>query len=145
MNTEFVPNQLLVYCCDGEKINIDQLPQWVTPILELFAEDNDGEPLNLVKIHMGRLFIEGLDEQELMLRLNSTHFIVARIQFRHKRCGYMGRLEQILLELCRKFPEKKGVRIESVVSDEMRNYCKKNGYRRVPGCISDYLKEKENF
>lgn len=138
----FVSNKLFV-CWDGEHlINKDMIPQQLIPVIDLFIEDNDGKPLECIKIHMGRLFLHGNNEQELMLRLNGPTFTVARIAFAHKRQGYMTRLETILLDICETCPDKKGIRIESVETEEMLQYCLKNNYKQHPSCIYDYIKEK---
>ena len=63
-----------------ENINKDMIPKPLMPIIDLFIEDNGGKPLELVKIHAGRLFLRDRNEQELMLRLNGPTFIVARIE-----------------------------------------------------------------
>lgn len=89
MLENFVPNNLFVLVDGKESINQEKIPDQLRPIIDLFIKDNDGEPLSLIKIHMGRLFLEGDDEQELMLRLNGPEFTVARIAFRHQRQGYV--------------------------------------------------------
>ena len=119
----------------------EKIPKELFPIIDLFVEDNDDKPLSLIKIHMGRLFLEGDEEQELMLRLNGPELTVARIAFRHRRQGYMTRLEQMLLDICAKLPDKKGICIESVESKAMLKYCRKNGYKGKPYCETDFIKE----
>lgn len=143
MFEDFVPMSLYVFCNAEETINQDKIPESLRPIIALFEEDNDKKPLNLLKIHMGRLFIEGDDEQELMLRLNGPYLTVARISFRHRRQGYMTRLEQILMSICKSLPEKKGIRIESVETEEMLRYCRKNNYKQTPYCEFDFVKVKD--
>lgn len=140
---DFVPMNLFVFCGEEESINQDKIPEVLRPVIALFEEDNDHNPLCLLKIHMGRLFIEGNDEQELMLRLNGPYLTVARISFRHRHQGYMTRLEQILMNICQNHPEKKGIRIESIETEEMLRYCQKNNYKQVPYCETDYVKEKD--
>lgn len=141
MFENFIPNNLFVLCDGKESINQEKIPDQLRPIIDLFIEDNDGEPLSLIKIHMGRLFLEGDDEQELMLRLNGPEFTVARIAFRHQRQGYMKRLEQMLLDICKTLPGKKGIRIESVETEAMRQYCRKNNYANRAYCEFDFFKE----
>lgn len=141
MLENFVPNNLFVLVDGKESINQDKIPDQLQPIIDLFIEDNNGEPLSLIKIHMGRLFLEGDDEQELMLRLNGQELIVARIAFRHLRQGYMKRLEQILLNICKTLPGKKGIRIESVETKAMQQYCRKNNYTNPAYCEFDFFKE----
>lgn len=141
MLENFVPNNLFVLVDGKESINQDKIPDQLQPIIDLFIEDNNGEPLSLIKIHMGRLFLEGDDEQELMLRLNGQELIVARIAFRHLRQGYMKRLEQILLNICKTLPGKKGIRIESVETEAMQQYCRKNNYTNPAYCEFDFFKE----
>lgn len=143
MFDDFVPMNLFVFCGEKESINQDKIPEVLRPVITLFEEDNDHKPLCLLKIHMGRLFIEGNDEQELMLRLNGPYLTVARISFRHRRQGYMTRLEQILMNVCQDLPGKKGIRIESIETEEMLRYCQKNNYKQVPYCETDFVKEKD--
>lgn len=135
-----------VFLAEGEQsINADQIPDDLNPIIDLFIKDNDDEPLSQIKIDLGRLFLTGSDELELMLRMVGDYFIIARICFRHKRQGNMKRLEQLLLNLCEKYQDKKGVIIESIVTNEMRNYCLKNGYQPFHNSNYDFMKEKEGI
>lgn len=141
MLNNFVPADLFVYMAGEENINKDMIPKQLMPIIDLFIEDNGGKPLELVKIHAGRLFLQGRNEQELMLRLNGPTFTVARIEFAHKRQGYMTRLEKMLLDICKDCPDKSGIRIESVETNEMLQYCLKNNYKQLPYCVCDFVKE----
>ena len=116
---------------DDLEINPDLFPDELKGIVQLFEEDNGG-PMNLIKLEMGRLFLES-DTNELMLRLtHPLYFVVARVQFFHVRQGYMTRLIALLKELVRKHPEKKGIMIECVVSSEMFSFCEKHQFRRIP-------------
>lgn len=141
---QLIEPDLFVFIGEGmETINANQIPDDLQPIIDLFVKDNDGQPLSQIKIDFGRLFLNGKDEQELMLRMVGDYFKVARIMFRHKRQGNMKALEQLLIGLCKKCPDKKGIVIESVLTEEMRNYCLKNGYKPFHNNFYDFVKEKE--
>lgn len=126
-----------------EEIHPEWFPACLEPIVSLFAEDCDGE-LDRVNLDMSRLFIAGHDEKgnenELMLRLNSASggLVVARIQFIHRRCGYMTRLQDILLQIAKEDGVEE-IKIEAVQTKEMLAFCQKNGYRDAPFSASDFV------
>lgn len=116
---------------DNVEVNPDLFPNELRDIVTLFEEDNGGA-LNLIKLEMGRLFLEG-DANELMLRLTvPLYFVVARVQFSHVRQGYMSRLVTLLTKLVHEHPEKSGIKVECVVSPEMLSFCEKHHFRRIP-------------
>ena len=75
-----------------------------------------------------RLFFKGYynyHHSELMLRYGHSELVVARIEFAHKRSGNMTKLFEVLKHIKRSYHLERIV-IESVQTDEMRLWCKKN-------------------
>jgi len=106
-------------------------------IIALFEEDGKA-PVH-ARIDMGRLFIEGKDN-ELMLRLNhyTKRLVIARIKFRHGRKGYGGKL----LEILKLYGQSNGyemISIESVSTQEAVSFALKHGFykERLPFLIED--------
>ena len=75
-----------------------------------------------------RLFFEGYYNKHystLMLRYGRSELVVANIQFAHRRSGNMTKLFEVLKHIKRAYHLDKIV-IESVQTDEMSAWCKKN-------------------
>lgn len=113
-------------------INKKNFPVPFFSIIGLFAEDANYE-LRRCYVETNRLFIEGYTrgkENELMLRYNcgrDNRLVVARVRFVHRRKGNMTELYRILKRIQRKYHTGPIV-IESVMTDEMREWCLKNKF-----------------
>lgn len=129
--------------CKGKRIAFDffstkigmvdkrNFPTAFFPIVGLFAEDCNFK-LKKCYSSMQRFFVGGYskgEECELMLRYGGycNELVVARIEFIHKRQGKMTELYRILKMIQKEYKTGKII-IESVETDEMENWCIKNGF-----------------
>ena len=111
------------------------------PIVGIFAEDCDYK-IRECYISLQRLFVNGYIGNEqctFMLRYGGSgnRLIVAKVQFIHRRVGKMTELYRILKHIQRVYKSGK-IEIESVRSDEMKNWCLKNGFILKHGTDSCY-------
>ncbi len=121
---------------DGEQ-DKGKFPIPFFQIIGLFAEDCD---YNLFDCHTNRntLFVKGInheeEECELMLRYRNVRnrLVVACVQFINCRQGKMQELYRILQVMQKKYNIDE-IMIESVMTDEMKNWCIKNGFEKVKG------------
>lgn len=100
-------------------------------IVGLFVEDCN---FNLTDCYYSRhrFFIVGFNKEEkceLMLRYgcHGNELVVARVMFIHKRQGKMTKLYQILKLIQREY-KTGAIVIESVQTEEMKNWCIKNSF-----------------
>jgi len=105
-------------------------PSEFHPIIELFEEDCNGH-ISELRTQFNRLFIAGYYREEnceLMLRYGENKpLIVAKVQFIHRRAGKMTELYRLLKEI-QENNETGKIEIQSVISQEMGNWCMKNGF-----------------
>ena len=78
--------------------------------------------------------LQGVDKyskcpNELIIRFTKNIIVVKDVEFVHKRMGYMTKVYEYLLELAQKYQVPQ-IEIESVVSDEMENWCRKYGFKK---------------
>ena len=118
-------------------------PQAFFSIIGLFARDSHfhiqncwghGGTLNITTVCQGKC-------GHLYMHYNSVpdhRLIVSNIEFIHKRQGYMTELFAILKEIRRSYHTGPIV-IESVLSDEMEAWCKKNGFVIDPRNKGNYI------
>jgi len=117
---------------ETHSINSNNFPVPFFQIVGLFAEDC-AYNIRTCYSHTGRLFVEGDYQEEgceLMLRYGRTSenaLVVSRVQFINRRKGKMTELYRILKLIQSKYETGKIV-IESVETEEMRNWCQKNGF-----------------
>lgn len=113
-------------------INKKNFPVPFFSIIGLFAEDANYE-LRECYVDRERLFISGYTKGEsntLMLRYNcgeNNNLVVARVEFIHKRKGKMTELYRILKKIRRKY-HTGPIMIESVMTEEMKEWCLKNNF-----------------
>lgn len=123
-------------------INNENCPVILFDIISLFARDCDYK-LNECYLDSKRLFINGIyrkEKSELMLRFAGVNneLVVARVCFINRRCGNMTELYKILKYIQKKYKTGKIV-IESVMTEEMKQWCEKNGFKKLneSNCYSD--------
>lgn len=122
------------------QVNKSNFPQHFFPIVALFADDCN---YNLTTLHtfFGNLYIKGnykTENNELMLRYNlNNDLIVARVEFIHKRNGNMSSLLNILKKIKRRYSLNRII-IESVCSEEMKNFCIKNNFNEMKYQLTSY-------
>lgn len=114
-------------------INNQNCPLIFFDIISLFARDCDYK-LKECYIDAKRLFIIGIHKEgkcELMLRFagSKNKLVVAKVCFVHQRCGNMTELYKILENIKRRYKTGKIV-IESVMTEGMKQWCKKNGFEK---------------
>ncbi len=117
----------------------NNFPQAFFPIVGLYSMDCHYH-LNTLYNSYGRLFICGRykgQQNELMLRYRDSELVVARVEFIHKHQGYMTELYRILKDIKRSYRLKKIV-IECVQTEEMKNWCLKNGFKENPFYLKCY-------
>lgn len=112
-------------------ISSSNFPIAFFPIVGIFAEDCNFK-LRKCYIHNRRLFIYGFANSkqcELMLRFGQgdNRLVVARVEFIHTRKGKMTELYRVLKHI-QKTHKCGKIEIESVQSEEMENWCLKNGF-----------------
>jgi hypothetical protein len=129
--------------CKGKNLDYDffsvkkgrvdkrNFPTAFFPIVGIFSEDCNFK-LKKCYSSMNRLFVDGYFKGkscELMLRYAGYYneLIVARVEFIHRRRGKMTELYRIL-KLIQKEYKTGRIVIESVQTDEMKNWCIKNGF-----------------
>lgn len=122
----------------SDGLRYESFPVAFFEIVTLLAKDCEDNVTD-ISLPWNRLFVEGYSEEmgkqcEIMLRFASKEqgIIVARVQFAHERKGKMTMLYQILKSIAEKYGYRR-VMIESVVTEEMENWCKKNGLVRIQG------------
>jgi hypothetical protein len=121
-------------------------PQAFFPVVAIFAEDCNFN-LNKIQSCNGKLMIEGRYkgvENKLYMRYpyrDNIAFVVANINFIHQRQGNMTQLYTVLKKICRTY-SLGGIKIESALSEEMINWCHKNGFVLPPGGEYDYYEKK---
>ncbi len=108
-----------------EAINSQNFPVAFFSVIGIMSEDCDYH-INDCYSQRSRLFFRS-DDSELMLRYGSSELVVARIEFVHKRAGNMTRLFEVLKHIKQIYNLDKIV-IESVQSNEMKAWCKKNNF-----------------
>lgn len=110
-------------------INSKTFPAAFFPVIGVMVEDCNYH-IRKCYSSQDRLFFEGYYSHhfsELMLRYGRSKLVVARIEFAHKRSGNMTKLFEVLKHIKRSYHLDKIV-IESVQTDEMRRWCKKNNF-----------------
>ena len=118
-------------------------PQAFFAIVGIFARDSHFHIQNCSGFN-GTLTIETKCQGKsglLYMRYNTIpdhRLVVANIRFIHKRQGYMTELFSILKEIRRTYHTGPIV-IESVLSDEMEAWCKKNGFSIDPRNKRNYI------
>ena len=121
----------------------NSFPQALFPVISLFALDshfhikNCSGYLNTLDISTSYRGKNG----HLYLHYNAApdhRLIVSNIEFIHKRQGNMTQLFSILKQIRRSYTTGPIV-IESVLSAEMEAWCKKNGFRLLPGMSQNYI------
>ena len=116
-----------------EFINASNFPQHFFSIVALFAEDCSYKIDDLLSEN-GILFISGSNDvgrNELMLKyMSNGDLIVARVQFITRNKGKMTKLFEILKNLREMYGLNRIV-IESALTEEMQNWCIKNGFQLV--------------
>ena len=122
-----------------------RFPEQLRPIIELFIEDASPAELTASLDYTQNLIIYSADidnSSELMLRLRTYngYLTIARIEFSHKRQGYMKRLENILLQISRELGYI-GICIECANSPSIIAYAYKNGYREKENVPGDFVLE----
>lgn len=110
-------------------------------IIALFSEDCDYK-LKDCYVQMKRLFVRGThkhNKNELMLRFagEDNELIIGRVQFIEQRVGKMTKLYEILKKIQKKYKIGKIV-IESVITEEMEQWCLKNGFVKKENS-TDYI------
>ena len=114
-----------------QPLNTSNFPQHFFAIAALFAKDCNYHISNF-DTQNGILSISGHYKgkgNELMLRFrHNGSLVVARIKFINQRKGYMTELFKIIKKVRRRYGLKSIV-IESVHSDSMENWCKKNNFK----------------
>ncbi len=115
------------------RIDSSTFPQEFFPIVGLFAEDG-GFCLTDCSSLRGVLSVKSESEtvcNELYLRYRrigaEKNLIVARVAFQNRRIGNMTKLFHMLLEIKKRF-NYDAIVIENALTDEMINWCKKNGF-----------------
>jgi len=116
-----------------KSINRQTMPSVFFEIIGLFAKDGNYNLRSCYCMH-NILYIGSYynkQENDFMLRYNDPihQLTVARVQFIHRRCGNMTELYEILKKIQRKY-KMDNICIENVNTDEMANWCKKNGLRK---------------
>lgn len=121
-------------------MNVDSCSVIFFDIISLLARDCE---YNLVDCYFdsNRLFISGICNQqknELMLRYlgSDEELVIARVCFINKRKGNMTELFSILQRIQEKY-NTGDIVIESVMTQEMEEWCHKNGFIRK-GTSKDY-------
>ena len=124
-----------------------RFPEQLRPIIELFIEDVSPSPIELTARidYTQNLILYGASDEntcELMLRLRTynEYLTIARIEFFHKRQGYMKRLENILLHLSHEL-DYKGICIECANLPSIIAYVHKNGYEPMPNVPGNFVLE----
>ncbi|MBQ7077965.1 MAG: hypothetical protein IJM91_07520 [Lachnospiraceae bacterium] len=110
-----------------DQINSSNFPAAFFSIIGIMAEDCNYHIKTCYSMN-NALFFDGYyngHSSELMLRYGETDLIVARIEFAHKRSGNMTKLFKILKHIKQSY-HLNSIVIESVQTDEMRAWCKKN-------------------
>lgn len=84
------------------------------------------------------VLLQGIDKystcpNELSIRFTKDIIVVKNVEFVHKRRGYMTKVYEYLIELAQKYQIPQ-IEIESVVSDEMENWCRKYGFEKKYDC-----------
>ena len=122
-------------------MNADSCPVIFFDIISLLARDCE---YNLVDCYFdsNRLIISGIYNQqknELMLRYSGRdeELVIARVCFINKRKGNMTELLSILKRMQEKY-NTGDIVIESVMTQEMEEWCHKNGFVRK-GTSKDYF------
>ncbi len=133
------------YFEEGEEGESDK-KEFPTPffqIIGILAEDCD---YNLYACYSdgSRLFVKGNrgDEQnELMLRYGrvGSSLVVARVEFINRRQGKMTELLRILKAIQKRYGIEE-IKIESVLTDEMKQWCKKNGFKKEEDSRNYYIR-----
>jgi len=129
-------------------LNDKNFPPAFFSIVSLFAEDANYN-LREVTLINGNLIIHGLYKgvkSTLYLRYKYNEdisLVVAQVEFIHKRVGYMTRLYKILCNI-RKIYKLNEIIIECVNTDEMKNWCQKNGLVKMPNNPYNYI-SKEGY
>lgn len=78
--------------------------------------------------------LQGIDKysqcpNELIIRFTKDILVVKNVEFIHKRVGYMTKVYEYLIEIAQKYRITQ-IEIESVVSDEMENWCRKYNFEK---------------
>ena len=127
----------------GKSSEWKSFPQAFFPILGLMARDSNFN----VRVCSGvnkNLSIETSyrgQQGSLYLRYNygrDDRLVVASVQFIHRRKGNMTELFSILKQIRRAY-HTGPIMIESVLTDEMASWCKKNGFVVDPICQNNYI------
>lgn len=119
-------------------------PQAFFPIVGLFARDSNFNIRDCSSTGTSNLSIKTYYRGRagtLYLRYNYAlehRLVVATVEFIHRRQGNMTELFSILKQIRRAYSTGPIV-IESVVSDEMEAWCKKNGFVLEPGTKNNYI------
>lgn len=148
-------------------LNETNFPQCFFSIVGIFAEDSN---YRLIECYNCRNILQiqgkyGINTDELYLRYSygcDQDLVVARIQFIHRRKGFMTRLYKVLKHIQRTYRTGKII-IEDVQTDEMRNWCHKNNFKETysgskmyeektksdvlesePGSISQFIQINKN-
>lgn len=118
-------------------LNSSNFPQCFFEIVGLFAMDSKNH-LRDISIINGNLSISGCyrgKKNELYLRFRYRHdcisLVVARVEFIHKRKGYMTKLYGILKSIQKQY-KLKAIMIECVQTIEMKSWCEKNNFVVFP-------------
>lgn len=135
-----------------EEINIACFPEQYNGILRVMQRDGNMTPLQ-VYFDRGRLFASFGNEliyNDLMLRSYvkwveidgkvHTQLVLARIMFIHVHCGYMDKLEKAMIQHVSKESELDQIMIESVIQEDMRNWCISHGYTEQTVYHGQYYK-----
>lgn len=67
------------------------------------------------------------DKSEVYIKFNTKQVIISRIVLGDKRKGYCTKILNILIDYCKKYSIKQ-IMIESVLTDEMFNFCNKHNF-----------------
>lgn len=117
-------------------LNSSNFPQCFFELVGLFAYDCKNN-LKDISIINGNLLISGCyrgKKNELYLRFQYRHdcisLVVARVEFIHRRKGYMTRLYEMLKNIQKQY-KLNAIMIECVQTIEMESWCKKNGFEVV--------------
>ena len=133
----FTPERINKIVKEEEKTDF---PTELLPLVQFMAVDSEYR-LTKAYLDQNRLFIQGetlpkKENNEFVLRANSNTqgfddaLVITTVSFVHRRCGNMTNLYK-LLKSYQMYYETGPIIIENVMSEEMIQWCNKNGFREI--------------
>lgn len=76
-------------------------------------------------------------ESELYIKDGINTLIISRVQFKNTRIGIMTEVLKELIDIAKLYGCDK-IKIQSVLTKEMRNFCIKNKFKQLPDYFGEY-------